>query len=172
MTKFKVGDKAEFIKRYGFYAFGDVVEIINVWLEGEVVLVNGRQGKTSVPGDILKLVEPKLTKNQRIKALEKEIAELRYFKELAQEMEDNSFHDLERIEEIEGRLEHLEQAVQQYFAVPGEPSTVEDKPKTALLHAIEQVVQSILIRDKYIRVLFTIQFLLILLLSLIQVFNR
>lgn len=172
MAKFKVGDKAEFIERYCGYKIGDVVEIIDVVLGGAVVNAKGKLGIFPIYTDSLKLVEPKLTKNQRIKALEKEIAELRYFKELAQEMEDNSFHDLERIEEIEGRLEHLEQAVQQYFAVPGEPSTVEDKPKTALLHAIEQVVQSILIRDKYIRVLFTIQFLLILLLSLIQVFNR
>lgn len=40
-----------------------------------------------------------------------------------------------------------------------------------LLHVIEQVVESILIRDKYIRVLFTVQFLLMIFLLLIQVFK-
>lgn len=146
MTKFKVGDIAEFITKEGIYECGDVVEVIAA--VGGLVNVKGKRGIFPVHSNCLILVARKLTKNQRITALEKEMSELRYFKKLAREMEDNSFHDLERITEMERRLEsleqkveliktlenrigHLEQEIKQRLEVPNEPLiTVEDKPKT------------------------------------------
>lgn len=142
MSKFKIGDKVRILDVDKIaeavnngYSTGEITLVVRVNSYGEPYILNKRNPEGHplvIVSDelryIKKVCEP--SENQRITALEKEIAELRYFKELAQEMEDNSFHDLERIEALENRLEHLEQAVQQYFTVPGEPSTVKDKPKT------------------------------------------
>lgn len=117
MAKFKVGDKVRAITENYYYTSKS-----RKW-EGVVTRINGNKFSAKTTGGIgcdyiqelislpvkdFELIESKPTKNQRITALEKEIAELRPLKE---------------------KVEYLEQAVQQYFTVPGEPSTVEDKPK-------------------------------------------
>ena len=117
MAKFKVGDKMRILEaskivdaiELGFKT-GEIYDVVEIDVYNDLYISNGKSW-LQIFEEELQYIEKvcKPTKNQRITALEKEIAELRSFKE---------------------KIEHLEQAVQQYFAVPGESSTVEDKPKT------------------------------------------
>lgn len=135
MAKFQVGDKVRILDAskisdailLGFET-GGIYDVIGLD-ECERLFISSGKAGILLPEQELQYIV-KVKNNQRITALEKEVAELRAFKELAQEMEDNSFHDLERIEALENRIEQLEQAVKKYFTVHGEPQTVEDKPKT------------------------------------------
>lgn len=121
MTKFKVGDKVRLLNGGGYYP-------LHGFKNGEVYKVAGKTSDTfsedtrkrikikvndykgyALPEN-LELIESKPTKNQRIAALEKEVAELRPLKE---------------------KIEYLEKAVQQYFTVPGEPSTAVEEVSTS-----------------------------------------
>lgn len=75
MTKFKVGDKVRFIEDYMDYKKGDIVEVIDFWDEGINYIGKGKS--TGCYFSRVELVEPKPTKNQRITALENEVAELK-----------------------------------------------------------------------------------------------
>lgn len=75
MTKFNVGDKVRFIEDYMDYKKGDIVEVVGFW--GEGINYIGKGKSTGCYFNRVELVEPKPTKNQRIKALETEVAELK-----------------------------------------------------------------------------------------------
>lgn len=75
MTKFNVGDKVQFIEDYMDYKKGDVVEVIGFWAEG--INYVGKHGRGGAYYNRFELVESKPTKNQRITALENEVAELK-----------------------------------------------------------------------------------------------
>ncbi len=75
MTKFNVGDKVLFIEDYMDYKKDDVVEVIGFWAEG--INYVGKHGKGGAYYKRFELVESKPTKNQRITALENEVAELK-----------------------------------------------------------------------------------------------
>lgn len=75
MTKFKVGDKVQFIENYSDYKIGDVVKVTGFW--GSGIEFAGKHGNGSALYERFKLAELKPTKNQRITALENEVAELK-----------------------------------------------------------------------------------------------
>lgn len=75
MTKFKVGDKVRFIEDYMDYKKGDIVEVEGFWSEG--INYFGKGNSTGCYFSRVELVETKPTKNQRITALENEVAELK-----------------------------------------------------------------------------------------------
>lgn len=84
MGKFKVGDKVEFVSesKSGLYTRGKVYEVIEV-LGNREYRIEDNEGRRHLWNDIelmhknFRLVDSKLTKNQRITALEKEVAELK-----------------------------------------------------------------------------------------------
>lgn len=75
MTKFNVGDKVQFIENYSDYKIGDVVKVTGFWRSG--IEFVGKHGDGSALYERFKLAELKPTKNQRITALENEVAELK-----------------------------------------------------------------------------------------------
>lgn len=75
MTKFKVGDKVRFIEDYMDYKKGDIVEVEGFW-DGGINYI-GKGNSTGCYFSRVELVETKPTKNQRITALENEVAELK-----------------------------------------------------------------------------------------------
>jgi len=75
MTKFKVGDKVRFVEDYMDYKKGDIVEVEGFWSEG--INYIGKGNSTGCYFSRVELVETKPTKNQRITALENEVAELK-----------------------------------------------------------------------------------------------
>ena len=74
MTKFNVGDKVRFIEKFGEYSKGDEVTIKSV-IATDHVKFEGEHGVGDVYTRRLELV--KTSKNQRITALENEVAELK-----------------------------------------------------------------------------------------------
>ncbi|WP_432702251.1 hypothetical protein [Lysinibacillus sphaericus] len=101
MTKLKVGDKVRFIEDYMDYKKGDIVEVEGFWSEG--INYIGEGNSTGCYFSRVELVETKPTKNQRITALENEVAELKLI-----------VHELRGKKSIE----------------PSTTNTVEDKPLT------------------------------------------
>lgn len=75
MTKFNVGDKVRFIEDYMDYKKGDIVEVVGFWDEGINYIGKGKSAGCYFSR--VELVETKPTKNQRITALENEVAELK-----------------------------------------------------------------------------------------------
>lgn len=84
MTKFNVGDKVEFIEKYGPYGIGDKVTATSC-KDGNLIDFKGKHGTGCALESRFKLSD-KPSKNQRITKLESEIAELLPLKEEVKEL--------------------------------------------------------------------------------------